>query len=85
MGEPANGDHPGPLRGAAARAESFSPKDKLSAAVPGFTINEADAPDVVQPTGASKPSDGITWPDRQLQRKFDKHAADFGVGGTYNP
>ena len=27
----------------------------------------------------------MIWPDRQVQRKYDKHAADFGVAGHYTP
>ena len=30
-----------------------------------------------------KASDGIVWPDRQIQRKYGKHATDFGIAGTY--
>ena len=38
------------------------------------------------PTPAgSKPSESVTWPDRQVQRKFGNHAADFGVISTYAP
>ncbi len=29
------------------------------------------------------PSKDIAWPDRQIQRKYGKHAADFGVVGPY--
>ena len=32
-----------------------------------------------------KPSENITWQDRQIQRKYSKHAADFGVCGNYTP
>ena len=30
-------------------------------------------------------SASVDWPDRQLQRKYDKHAADFGIVGNYAP
>ena len=32
-----------------------------------------------------KASDHVVWPDRQIQRKFEKHASDFGIGGNYTP
>ena len=37
----------------------------------------------MQSPKGSRPSEEITWSDRQLQRKYDKHAADFGVSGNY--
>ena len=29
------------------------------------------------------PSEATAWPDRQLQRKYDKRAADFGIVGRH--
>ena len=39
----------------------------------------------MQAVGNSNPSKDIIWPDRQIQRKYDKHAADFGIVGHYTP
>ncbi len=39
----------------------------------------------MQAAGTSNPSEGIIWPDRQIQRKYDKHAADFGIAGRCTP
>lgn len=32
-----------------------------------------------------KRSTTIQWPSRQVRRKFEKHAADFGVAQNYTP
>ena len=39
----------------------------------------------MQETGISNSSKNIAWSDRQIQRKYDKHAADFGVVGHHSP
>jgi len=39
----------------------------------------------LQTISSLKPSEGIAWPDRQIQRKYGKHATDFGIAGNYTP
>ena len=39
----------------------------------------------MQAGNTPNPSEGILWPDRQIQRKYGKHAADFGIVGHYTP
>lgn len=57
---------------------------EIQAAPGGLRSNTADF-NAVGVVGNLKPSDSITWTDRQLQRKHNKHAADFGVSRNCTP